>query len=103
MVVWVSHDITERKQAEAGRQKAREELDRKAERLTRRGNIYGLTFRELSVLDLVSAGKPDREIATLLGIRPRTVSKHVENIRSKMRVSSRTEAGVRAIREKLLS
>ncbi len=38
----------------------------------------------------------------LLGIRPRTVSKHVENIRAKMGASSRTEAGVRAIREELL-
>ncbi len=102
MVVWISHDITERKQAEAGREKAREELDRKAERAARGGNRYGLSFRELTVLDLVSAGKPDKEIAMLLGIRPRTVSKHVENIRAKMGASSRTEAGVRAIREELL-
>ena len=61
-----------------------------------------MSFRELTVLDLVSTGKSDREIATVLGIRPRTVSKHVENIRSKMGASSRTEAGVRAIKEKLL-
>jgi PAS domain S-box-containing protein len=100
--VWVSHDITERKQAEAEREKAREELDRKVERAAKRASRYGLSFRELTVLDLVSTGKSDREIATVLGIRPRTVSKHVENIRAKMGASSRTEAGVRAIKEKLL-
>jgi PAS domain S-box-containing protein len=102
MVVWVSRDITERKQAEAAYQKAREELDRRIERVAKRGNPYGLTFRELTVLDLVSSGKSDREIATVLGIRPRTVNKHVENIRHKMKAESRTEASVRASREGLL-
>jgi PAS domain S-box-containing protein len=102
MVVWVSRDITERKQAEATNLKAREELDGKVERAVRRGNSYDLSFRELTVLELVSTGKSDRDIATVLGIRLRTVNKHVENIRRKMNAASRMEAGLRAIREGVL-
>ena len=63
---------------------------------------YGLTFRETTILYLVSKGKADREIAIALGIRVRTVNKHVEHILSKMNASSRTEAGVRALREDLV-
>jgi DNA-binding NarL/FixJ family response regulator len=63
---------------------------------------YKLTFRELTVLYLVAAGMADKEIAFRLGISHRTVSKHVENILSKMGAMSRTEAGVRAIREGLV-
>jgi DNA-binding NarL/FixJ family response regulator len=102
MAVWVSRDITEAKQREERRRKAREELDSRVERLAERGNVYGLSFRELTILDLVASGRSDNEIATLLGIRPRTVSKHVENILTKMASPSRTEASVRAVREKVL-
>jgi DNA-binding NarL/FixJ family response regulator len=63
---------------------------------------YGLTFRELTVLYLIAAGMADKEIAFQLGISPRTASKHVENILSKMNAMSRTEAGVRAIKEGLV-
>jgi DNA-binding NarL/FixJ family response regulator len=50
----------------------------------------------------VAAGKADKEIAFDLGISPQTASKHVTNILSKMNAASRTEAGVRALREGLL-
>ena len=99
MVVWVSHDIAERRRAEEALRKAREELEARVENIAERGDRYGLTFRELTVLSLVARGKSDKEVATLIGLRPRTVSKHVENIRVKMSASSRTEAGVRAVRE----
>jgi DNA-binding NarL/FixJ family response regulator len=102
MVVWVSHDITERRQAEAALQRAREDLDRRVEPLAERPNVYGLSFRELTVLDLVASGNSDGDIATLLGIRRRTASKHVENILTKMGSSSRTDASVRAVREKII-
>jgi DNA-binding NarL/FixJ family response regulator len=67
-----------------------------------RGNAYGLTFRELTVLHLVAAGKSDKEIATTLGISTLTASKHLANILHKMGAASRTEAGVRAIRQGLV-
>jgi PAS domain S-box-containing protein len=102
MVVWISRDITQRKQAEAANRRAREELEERAERAAERGNIYGLTLRQLTVLELVSTGASDRDIAAVLGIRHRTVNKHVENIRRKMNAASRTEAGYRATTEGLL-
>ena len=95
-------DITEHKQAEEALQKAREELEARVERQMEQGNPYGLTFRELTVLHLVAAGKADKEIGGQLGITTLTASKHLANILSKMGAASRTEACVRALREGLL-
>jgi len=95
-------DITVRKRMEEALQKAREELEARVERQMERGNPYGLTFRELTVLHMVAAGKADKEIGLELGISPLTASKHLTNILSKMDAASRTEAGVRALREGLL-
>jgi len=101
-VLIVCEDITERRRAEEAIQEAREELESRVERQMQRGNAYGLSFRELTVLNLVAAGKSDKEIAGLLGISLGTASKHTGNILGKMGASSRTEAGVRAVREGLL-
>jgi DNA-binding CsgD family transcriptional regulator len=95
-------DLTDRRRAEEALQKAREELEARVERQMERGNPYGLTFRELTVLHLVAAGKADKEIGHHLGISPLTASKHLANILDKMGAVSRTEAGVRALREGLL-
>jgi PAS domain S-box-containing protein len=95
-------DLTERKQMEEALQKAREELEARVESQMERGNPYGLTFRELTVLHLVAAGKADKEIGSELGISPLTASKHVANILAKMGAACRTEACVRAFREALL-
>jgi PAS domain S-box-containing protein len=97
-----SKDITERKRAEEALQKAREELESRVERQVQRGAAYGLTFRELTVLHLVAGGESDKEIATVLSISPLTAHKHLANILKKMGAASRTEAGVRAVREGLL-
>jgi len=95
-------DITRRKLAEEQLQVAREELESKIERQLLRRNPYGLTFRELTVLHLVAAGKSDREIGIDLGISPLTARKHISNILAKMGAASRTEAVARGLREGLL-
>jgi DNA-binding NarL/FixJ family response regulator len=63
---------------------------------------YGLTHREIDVLQQLAEGQTDRRIAESLGISTYTVNKHVANILGKMAASSRTAAGVRAIREGIL-
>ena len=98
----VLDDITERKRLEEALQKVREELEGRVERQMLRRNPYRLTFRELTVLHHIAAGKADKEIAHELGISPLTVQKHVSNILGKMNAASRTEAAARALREGLL-
>ena len=96
-------DVAHRKRAEEALQEAREELESRVERRMQRGNAHGLTFRELTVLHLVAAGESDKEIAATLGISTLTASKRLANILlHKMGAASRTEAGVRALREGLL-
>lgn len=80
----------------------KDEVKSKVKAKTLRSNPYGLTVRELVVLRLVAEGDTDREIADELCIKPHTASKHVKNIRRKMNAKSRTNAGVRAVREKLI-
>jgi DNA-binding NarL/FixJ family response regulator len=62
-----------------------------------------LSERELEVLGLLAEGLHNRELAARLGISPRTVDRHCDNIYAKLGVGSRTEAVVRAISTKLLS
>jgi PAS domain S-box-containing protein len=95
-------DLTERSRAEDELQQAREELESKVEQRLGMAGAYGLTFRELTVLHLLSSGRADKEIAATLGISAQTVNKHVQRIRHKMSASSRTEAVARAIKEGLV-
>lgn len=53
---------------------------------------FRLTHREAEVLSWVSAGKTNQEIATILGISPRTVKKHLEHVYDKLGVETRTAA-----------
>jgi DNA-binding NarL/FixJ family response regulator len=51
-----------------------------------------LTPRELSVLDLLREGKPNKLIAAGLNMEESTVKVHVRNILKKLRAANRTEA-----------
>ena len=62
-----------------------------------------LTRREQEVLELLSAGLQQREIAKLLFISPKTVATHIQRILSKLGVHSRAEAVSRAHREGLVA
>ena len=59
---------------------------------------YGLTVREAEVLLWLSRGKPNREISEILGISPRTVNKHLEQVFEKMGVENRASATASAVR-----
>ena len=61
-----------------------------------------LTPREEDVLGLLAQGYSNRQIAHSLFISLTTVKKHVERIISKLGVSTRTEAAVKASRLGLL-
>ena len=65
---------------------------------TTRGNAYGLTERELDVLAEIASGHTNRDIASRLGIRTKTVDHHVSSVLSKLGVRSRSEAAVHAER-----
>jgi len=53
---------------------------------------FGLTTREGEVLSWLSKGKTNRDIAEILGLSPRTVDKHLEQIYDKLGVENRTAA-----------
>ena len=69
-----------------------------AQRLTDRMFKPSLTPRELEVLQLVAAGKRNKEIAGELNISDETVQGHVKNILAKLDVHDRTEAVAVAVR-----
>ncbi len=64
--------------------------------------VFGLTARELTVLDLIAQGLTNGEIAEALVISQSTVRRHVEHVLAKLGVSSRTAAAVKAGRHGLL-
>lgn len=58
----------------------------------------GLTAREAEVLSWLSRGKTNRDIAQILGLSPRTIDKHLEQIYAKLGVENRTSAAAVAAR-----
>ena len=65
------------------------EVRRRREDARRR--LATLTAREREVLDLVAAGKANKEIASALGVSPKTVEVHRAHVMSKMYVDSLAE------------
>jgi DNA-binding response OmpR family regulator/DNA-binding CsgD family transcriptional regulator len=65
-----------------------------AERLRRH---FALTSREAEVLLWIARGKSNKDISTVLGISPRTVNKHLEQIFEKLGVENRASAAALTI------
>ena len=63
----------------------------------------GLTEREAEVLRLVAGGLTNNEIATELFLSPKTVSRHLSNIFTKIGVSSRASATAFAVEHHLFA
>lgn len=60
-----------------------------------------LTERETDVIRLLAQGLSNKEIAYQLNIKPRTIKFHLDNIYSKLDVSTRTEAAIYALQHGL--
>lgn len=57
---------------------------------------FGLTNRESEVLLWIARGKSNRDIAEILGLSPRTVNKHLEQVYAKLGVENRASAAIKA-------
>jgi DNA-binding CsgD family transcriptional regulator len=57
---------------------------------------FGLTQRESEVLLWIARGKSNRDIGEILGLSPRTVNKHLEQVYSKLGVENRASAAIKA-------
>lgn len=58
----------------------------------------GLSQREGEVLSWLATGKSNKDIATILDLSPRTVTKHIENILEKLGAENRTSAAIIALK-----
>jgi DNA-binding CsgD family transcriptional regulator len=61
-------------------------------------SAVSLTKRELEIVRWVAAGKSDWQIGKILTISAKTVNYHVENVKRKFGVASRTQAVLAAVR-----
>ncbi len=72
-------------------------IDQAADEQTLRHRLK-LTAREAEVLLWVSRGKTNRDIGDILGLSPRTVNKHLEQIFAKIGVENRAAAAIQVLR-----
>jgi HD-GYP domain-containing protein (c-di-GMP phosphodiesterase class II)/DNA-binding CsgD family transcriptional regulator len=66
------------------------------------GAVGGLTEREVEVLRLVARGLTNKEVAAALSIAVKTAGNHVQNIFSKLGVTTRAAAAMAAMQRGLL-
>ena len=64
---------------------------------------HHLTSREKEILKLIAEGKKNKEIASLLGIRSRTVQAHRTNLMDKLGAHDRTELVKYAVRKRMVN
>ncbi|HIE65457.1 MAG: response regulator transcription factor [Nitrospira sp.] len=77
----------------------REKSEQKEKKI---GNRYNLTEREIGVLQRVSRGKTNKEIAVDLGLSDKTIKNHVRKIFYKMKVDDRTKAAIQGIKDGII-
>ncbi|MEH6702552.1 response regulator transcription factor [Parasphingorhabdus sp.] len=65
-------------------------------------NGPNLTARETEILEYIAQGLSTKEVAQLIDIAARTIDRHVENIRLKLRAKNRTHMVACAVMEGLL-
>jgi two-component system NarL family response regulator len=73
-----------------------------ASKLVARMTRVQLTLREMAVLRLVAAGKPNREIGDTLNISEGTVKIHLSHLFEKLGATSRTDAVAKAVERGLI-
>ena len=73
-----------------------------ASRLVARMTRVQITQREMGVLRLVAAGKPNREIGEMLNITEGTVKIHLTHLFEKLGAASRTDAVAKAVERGLI-
>jgi two-component system NarL family response regulator len=73
-----------------------------ASKLVARMTRVQLTLREMAVLRLVAAGKPNREIGESLNVSEGTVKIHVSHLFEKLGARSRTDAVAKAVERGLI-
>lgn len=80
--------------------------DEKLYRLTESGggqeeaflrDSFALSAREAEVLLWIARGKPNKDVSDILGISPRTVNKHLEQVFTKLGVENRASAAALAV------
>lgn len=65
-------------------------------------HFYDLSKREKEMLQFLSEGKKNKEIADVLSLAEKTVKNHVSSILRKLHVNTRTEAAMKAVKEGLV-
>ncbi|UWG98868.1 response regulator transcription factor [Dehalobacter sp. DCM] len=66
-------------------------------------NNFGLSSRELEILNYVVKGASNKDIGLALFISEKTVKNHLSNIFKKLEVSDRTQAALKAVRTKMVT
>ena len=61
-------------------------------------SAFPITTRESEVLLWLAKGKSNSEIGLILGVSPRTINKHLEQVFRKLNVENRTSAAVMALK-----
>jgi two-component system NarL family response regulator len=64
--------------------------------------LYELSDREHEILEFIARGLRNRDIAGKLHLAEKTVKNHVSSILKALHVNSRTEAAMKALKEKLV-
>jgi two-component system NarL family response regulator len=76
--------------------------ERMVQWMAERESRTGLSAREIEILEMVSRGLTNKEIAGVLQISHYTVRNHINHISAKLQVADRTEAATVALRQGII-